>query len=166
MIQKYWLLLLIIVSKSHLSKFFFVISNIFIYTRKKIKTFYSIYFFDYIVLNFIVSCFSSPFTLTKLYFILSYLYFSFKIIINSSWRISRSFYACDIKVSMLLNLLPASIRIWSGFFFLFLVIFSNFSMIPVDREKIKVKLALAATCTCNSFSFIISRTSYYNSFSW
>ena len=28
-------------------------------------------------------------------------------------------------------------------FFLFLVIFSNFIMIPVTREKIKVKLALA-----------------------
>ena len=51
--------------------------------------------------------------------------------------------ACDIRVSMLLSLLLANIRILSCFFFLFLVIFSNFLTIPVVREKIKVKLALA-----------------------
>ena len=57
---------------------------------------------------------------------------------------SRSFNACDIiKVSMLLNLLSANIRILSCFFFFFLVIFGNFLMIPVDRQKMKVKLALA-----------------------
>ena len=44
---------------------------------------------------------------------------------------------------MLLSLLLANIRILSCFFFLFLVIFSNFLTIPVVREKIKVKLALA-----------------------
>ena len=43
---------------------------------------------------------------------------------------------------MLLSLLLANIRILSCFFFLFLVIFSNFLTIPV-REKIKVRLALA-----------------------
>ena len=43
---------------------------------------------------------------------------------------------------MILNLLSANIRILSCFFFLFLVICSNFLMIPVDKEKIKVKLAL------------------------
>ena len=41
---------------------------------------------------------------------------------------------------MLLNLLSANTRILSCFFFL--VIFSNFLMIPVDKEKIKLKLAL------------------------
>ena len=51
--------------------------------------------------------------------------------------------ACDIRVSMLFSLLLANIRILSCFFFLFLVIFSNFLTIPVVREKIKVKLALA-----------------------
>ena len=51
--------------------------------------------------------------------------------------------AWDINVSMLLSLLLANIRILSCFFFLFLVIFSNFLIIPVVREKIKVKLALA-----------------------
>ena len=51
--------------------------------------------------------------------------------------------ACDIRVSMLLSLLLANIKILSCFFFLFLVIFSNFLTIPVVREKIKVKLALA-----------------------
>ena len=56
---------------------------------------------------------------------------------------SRSNNAWDINVSMLLTLLLANIKILSCFFFLFLVIFSNFLTIPVVREKIKVKLALA-----------------------
>ena len=56
---------------------------------------------------------------------------------------SMSSNAWDIRVSMLLSLLLANIRILSCFFFLFLVIFSNFLTIPVVREKIKVKLALA-----------------------
>ena len=51
--------------------------------------------------------------------------------------------AWDIRASMLLSLLLANIRILWCFFFLFLVIFSNFLTIPVVREKIKVKLALA-----------------------
>ena len=51
--------------------------------------------------------------------------------------------AFDIRVSMLLSLLLANIRILSCFFFLFLVIFSNFLTIPVVKEKIKVRLALA-----------------------
>ena len=44
---------------------------------------------------------------------------------------------------MLLSLLLADIRILLCFFFLFLVIFSNFLTIPVVREKIKERLALA-----------------------
>ena len=44
---------------------------------------------------------------------------------------------------MLLSLLLANIRILSCFFFIFLVIFSNFLTIPVVREKNKVRLALA-----------------------
>ena len=44
---------------------------------------------------------------------------------------------------MILSLLLANIRILSCFFFFFLVIFNNFLVIPVVREKIKVKLALA-----------------------
>ena len=43
---------------------------------------------------------------------------------------------------MLLSLLLANIRILSCFFFLFLVIVSNFLNIPVFRENIRVKLAL------------------------
>ena len=50
--------------------------------------------------------------------------------------------ACDIKVSILLNLLLANIT-WSCFFFFFIVAPSNFLKIPVVIEKIKVKLALA-----------------------
>ena len=44
---------------------------------------------------------------------------------------------------MLLSFFLARIRILSCFFFLFLVMFSNFLTIPVVREKIKVRLALA-----------------------
>ena len=54
-----------------------------------------------------------------------------------------SIIACDTKVSMLFSLLLANIRTLSCFFFLFLVMLSNFLIIPVVREKIKVKLALA-----------------------
>ena len=51
--------------------------------------------------------------------------------------------AWDTKVSILSSLLLANIRILSCFFFLFLVMLSNFFIIPVYREKIKVKLAYA-----------------------
>ena len=51
--------------------------------------------------------------------------------------------ACDTKVSMLLSLLLASIRILSCFFLFFLIVLNNFLVIPVVREKIKVKLAFA-----------------------
>ena len=49
--------------------------------------------------------------------------------------------ACDTEVSMLLSLLLANIRMLSCFF-LFLVILSDFLIIPVVKEKIKVELAL------------------------
>ena len=51
--------------------------------------------------------------------------------------------AVDTKVPMLFSLLLANIRILPCFFFLFLVMFRNFFIIPVVREKIKVKLAPA-----------------------
>ena len=51
--------------------------------------------------------------------------------------------SCDTKVSKLLSLLLANLRILSCFFSLFLDIFSNFLTIPVAREKNKVRLALA-----------------------
>ena len=56
---------------------------------------------------------------------------------------SINFYST--KVSMLLSLLLANIRILSCFFFFFffLVTFSNFVTIPVVREKNKVRLPLA-----------------------
>ena len=44
---------------------------------------------------------------------------------------------------MPLSLLLGNIRILSCFLFSFLVVFSNFLIIPIVREKIKVKLALA-----------------------
>ena len=42
-----------------------------------------------------------------------------------------------------MSLLLVNKRILSCFFFLFLVIFNNFLIIPVVKEKIKVRLALA-----------------------
>ena len=53
-----------------------------------------------------------------------------------------SFNASDIKDSILLYLLFASVSIWSCFFFFFIVVLSNLLMIPVVIENIKVKLAL------------------------
>ena len=50
---------------------------------------------------------------------------------------------CENRVSMLLSLLLANIKILSGFFFLFFVVLSNFFTIPIAREKNRVKLALA-----------------------
>ena len=47
----------------------------------------------------------------------------------------RSPNACDINVSILLNLLSASTGKSSCFFFLFIVIFSNFLTIPVVKKK-------------------------------
>ena len=47
-----------------------------------------------------------------------------------------------MKVSMLFNLLLASIAILL-FFFFFLVTFNNFFIIPVVKENTRVKLALA-----------------------
>ena len=49
---------------------------------------------------------------------------------------------CDTKVSMLLSLLLAIIRILSCLFFFFLVIFSTFLTIHVVREQNKVRPAL------------------------
>ena len=51
--------------------------------------------------------------------------------------------AWGTKVSVLLSLLLANKKILSCFFFQFLVMLSNFMIIPVFKEKIKVKLALA-----------------------
>ena len=49
----------------------------------------------------------------------------------------------DTKVSMPLSFHLANIRILPCFFFLFLVMLSNFLVISFVREKIRVKLALA-----------------------
>ena len=48
-----------------------------------------------------------------------------------------------IKVSVLSNLLLANIRTLSCFLVLFLVMISNYLIIPIFKEEIKVKLALA-----------------------
>ena len=50
---------------------------------------------------------------------------------------------CDTKVSILLSLLLANMRILSCFYFLLLVMLSNFLIIPAVKEKFKVKLLLA-----------------------
>ena len=50
----------------------------------------------------------------------------------------------DTKVSMLFSLLLANIRIYRAFsFFFFLVMLSNFFIIPVIKEKVRVKIAPA-----------------------
>ena len=51
--------------------------------------------------------------------------------------------ARDIKVLILFSFLLAKTSILSCFLFLFLVILSNFLIIPVAKEKIEVKIALA-----------------------
>ena len=50
---------------------------------------------------------------------------------------------CDTKVSILLSLLLANMRILSCFYFLLLVMLSNFLIIPAVKEKFIVKLLLA-----------------------
>ena len=50
--------------------------------------------------------------------------------------------ASDILLSMLFNLLLASITILLCFFFLFLVIFNSFFLIPVQIKNARLKLAL------------------------
>ena len=56
--------------------------------------------------------------------------------------ISMSTNVWDTKVSILFSLLLARASISSSFFFLFIVILSNYFIISVVREKFKVKLAL------------------------
>ena len=73
-------------------------------------------------------------------------FFSLIITLNSSWLISMSLSAWDTKVSMLSSLLLDNIRILSCFFFLFLVMLSDFLIIPVVREK-----KYSKTCTCFFF---------------
>ena len=73
----------------------------------------------------------------------SHIFFSWVIALNSWWLSSMSISAWDTKVSTLSSLLLANIRILLCFFFLFLVMLSNFLIIFVVREKINVKLALA-----------------------
>ena len=124
-----------------------LISTIYTYTRKK-------QFFDSIKYSIIFHLnpwfyTTQPYNflffilLLKFSFMFSYLSFTFKIVTNSSWVISLSVNACDFRVSVLLSLLLAKIRILSYFFFYFLVVLNNFLAIPVVREKTKVKLTLA-----------------------
>ena len=51
--------------------------------------------------------------------------------------------ALEILLSMLFSLLLASITILLCFFFLFLVVFNSFFIIPVEIENARLKLALA-----------------------
>ena len=81
----------------------------------------------------------------------SHVFFSWIIALNSWWLSSISINAWDTKVSMLSSLLLANIRILLCFFFLFLVILSNFLIISVVREKINVKLALAIPSLLQEF---------------
>ena len=51
--------------------------------------------------------------------------------------------ASNVLISILFNLLLANITILLCFFFLFLVVFNSFFMIPVEIENTRLKLALA-----------------------
>ena len=61
---------------------------------------------------------------------------------KSSWLIPLFVNASDILFYMVFNLLLASITISLYFFFLFLVVFNSFFMIPIEIENAKLKLAL------------------------
>ena len=50
--------------------------------------------------------------------------------------------ACDTKISMLLSLLLANVRIYQAFSFCFLFYLVIFLTIPVVRKKNRVRLAL------------------------
>ena len=63
-------------------------------------------------------------------------------IAKPSWLISLSISDSDILLSMLFNLLLASITILLGFFFLFLVVFNNFFTNPVVIGNARLQLAL------------------------
>ena len=62
--------------------------------------------------------------------------------IKSSWLISLFIHALDILLSVLFKLLLAGITILLCFFFLFLVVFHSFFMIPVEKEDARLKLGL------------------------
>ena len=74
----------------------------------------------------------------------SSLYFlSLLIIVSKSlWLISLFVKASDILLSMLFNLLLASIAVLLYFFFLFLVVFNSLFIILVKIENVRLKLAL------------------------
>ena len=67
-------------------------------------------------------------------FFYSYFSLSSTIVLNSSWIISRSINAWDIRDSILRYLLLASETILWCFFFWFLVIFNSFFIIPVFKK--------------------------------
>ena len=94
-------------------------------------------------LHYLVACFIVFHWHSSYFLSSSHIFLSLVIALNSSWLISMSISAWYIKVSMLSSLLLANIRILSCFLVLFLVMISNYLIIPIFKEKIKVKLALA-----------------------
>ena len=87
---------------------------------------------------------------------------------NSSWLISKSVNARDIKVSIIFNLLLAKAIISLCFFFFFLVIFNNFLTTPVVTVNIKVKDAPAISTgiptivACDAILYMQYFTILYN----
>ena len=80
-------------------------------------------------LHFIILIFS---------FILLYFSFSLTTVLNHSWLISRYINTWDIRVSILFKQALQSYC----FFFIFLVVFNTFFIIPAVRENTGAKLAL------------------------
>ena len=75
------------------------------------------------------------------FFQLSIFFSSLIIVSKSSRLISLSINALDILLSMLFNLLVASITIFLCFFFLFFVVFKNFFINPDVIENVRPQLA-------------------------
>ena len=72
-------------------------------------------------------------------------FFSLSIIVTkSSCSISLFIKPLDILLSTLLSLLLANITILLRFFFLFLVVFNSFFIIPEEIENARLKLALTS----------------------
>ena len=91
-------------------------------------------FLEFTLFSIIFSCFSAKLrSLTFLTFsvILSYFCFTLRIAINSSWLISMSINAWDTKVSILLSLLLANIKILLSFSFCILLYLAVFLLFLV-----------------------------------
>ena len=71
-----------------------------------------------------------------------YLFSSLRIVIKSSWLISLFISVSEILLSMLFNLLLATITILLCFLFLFIIVFKDFFTNPDVIENARLQLSL------------------------